>query len=198
MSNLGIWREPSPDKRNIEKASRVTFLVYPDSVIDGWVDYLRDLNLKIVISPLHDQDLNSDGSLQKPHHHVVVDYGHSTSWYSFAEIRDKINAYQHFEKLRSMQNIINYLTHDSYSAQEKFKYSKDDITWLNCCEADFMEDEVLRVINFIEENHMISFRSLIQNLLELGYEGQLLVRWCSKNTVFVNTYLKGFVQRKKD
>lgn len=199
MSKIGIWKKPEGKKLTTDKCQKVSFLIYPDSVAEGWLDYLRSSNLKCAVSPLHSQDINDDGSLQKPHYHLVILYSQSVPWTTWEEIRANINAYQHFEKLRSSQDMINYLTHDSYTAQDKFKYSKDDIIWINCCEADFIEDEHIRVINFIEDNRIMSFRSLINSLLDdKGYEGQLLVKWITKNVLFTNTYLRSFQSRKKD
>ena len=59
MSKLNVWKEPSSDKRNTDKAGRVTFIVYPDSAFDGWIDYLRDLNLKLN-NEHHLQTTNTD------------------------------------------------------------------------------------------------------------------------------------------
>ena len=197
MTISNIWKEPSKENRNKEKAAKVSMLVYPDSVNDGWNDYLKNTGLKVAISPLHDNDINDDGSINKPHYHIVIVYSHSVNWYQFAEIRDKINAYKNFEKVKSTQNIINYLTHDSYTSAAKFKYSKDNIQWINCCELDFMEDEYLRVINFIEDNQIFTLRFLIQSLLKNGYEGQLLVKWITQNVIFTNSYLRSFIQKNQ-
>lgn len=198
MSKLNIWKEPSPDKRNTDKSGRVSMLVYPESAADGWIQYLYDSGLKVAISPLHDQDLNADGSLQKPHHHIVILYPSSVSWYTYAEIRDDIKAYQHFEKVRSTQDIINYLTHDSYTSGDKHKYNKDDIQWLHCSEIDFMQDEYIKVIDYIEENHIFTLRSLIQSLLQTDdYVNKKLVKWVVDNTYFTQSYLKSFVNKKR-
>lgn len=199
MSKLNIWKEPDAEHRNTDKSGLVSMIVYPESAADGWIDYLLDTQLKVAISPLHDKDLNSDGTLQKPHHHIVIKYSSSVSWYAYAEIRDSIKAYVHFEKVKSSEDIINYLTHDSYTAQGKVKYSKDEIQWLHCCELDFMTDEYIRVIQYIEDNHMYSLRSLIQSLLANDDRvNRKLVEWITKNTYFVICYLKSFVYRKKN
>lgn len=198
MSKSNVWLEPSPENRNTDKSGLVSMIVYPESAAEDWIDYLYDTQLKVAISPLHDSDLNKDGSFQKPHHHIVIKYSSSVSWYAYAEIRDKIQAYVNFEKVKSSEDIINYLTHDSYSSAGKVKYSKDDIQWLHCCELDFMTNEYIRVIQYIEDNHMYSLRSLIQSLLSTDDRiNRKLVEWITKNTYFVQCYLKSFISRKK-
>lgn len=190
-----VWVEPSPADRNRDKARKVTYIVYPESAAENWLIFLRETNLKVAVSPLHDKDLNEDGSFQKPHHHVVVVFEGPVSWYVANDLCNNLKAYKHFQKLRSSQDMVNYLTHDSYTCLDKFKYSKDDIQYIGCTELDFMEDEYLRVIDFIEENHIMSLRSLIQGLLCLGYEGRLLIKWVTGNSYFITAYLKSFQNR---
>ena len=194
MSKLGVWKKPSGKKLTTDKCAKVSYIVYPDSCNEGWIDYLRDLNLKVAISPLHDKDEDI-----KPHYHVVIIYPQSVPWTTWDEFREGMGAFKNFEKLRSSQGMVNYLTHDSYTSQDKPKYLKEDIMWINCNELDFMEDQHIRIINFIEENHILTFRSLINSLLEnKGYEGQKLVAWITKNVMFTNTYLKSFSNKYKN
>lgn len=48
------------------------FIVYLDSAPEDWVTHIRKLVSKVWISPLHDKDVKDDGTLKKPHHHVVI------------------------------------------------------------------------------------------------------------------------------
>lgn len=64
-------------KRSGWRARCWTCLVYPDSAPADWLDKLRSLHFAYDVSPLHDRDLKEDGSLKKPHYHVVIDAGKS-------------------------------------------------------------------------------------------------------------------------
>lgn len=50
-----------------------TLIVYPESAPENWKSILsNELKLIFAISPLHDQDINPDGSLKKAHWHVLI------------------------------------------------------------------------------------------------------------------------------
>ena len=62
-----------------------TFIVYPDSVVSNWIEILIETGLPFAISPLHDKDLNADGTPKKPHYHVVITYDGPTTYKSVYE-----------------------------------------------------------------------------------------------------------------
>lgn len=45
---------------------------YLDSLAPDWVEQLESLHMQAVVSPLHDSDVNADGSAKKPHHHIML------------------------------------------------------------------------------------------------------------------------------
>lgn len=73
---------------------------------------------------LHDKDVLEDGTLKKPHYHMVLHFGvafdvrNLTIWFDIhINYINKIKGRWH--------NVLRYLTHDN--AKEKYQYSKDDI-----------------------------------------------------------------------
>lgn len=59
------------DKSLKEKARYFTFLLYPESTPEDWVDRLETLDIPMAISPLHDKDVSPMGGYKKPHWHVI-------------------------------------------------------------------------------------------------------------------------------
>lgn len=57
-----------------------TIIVYPDSLPKNWLELLQ--NEPVAISPLHDKDVNPDGTLKKPHYHIVLNYKGNKSFIS--------------------------------------------------------------------------------------------------------------------
>ena len=55
-----------------DRARAFAFLVYEDSAYPDWMERLADLHIEAFVSPLHDKDVNPDGSLKKPHWHVLL------------------------------------------------------------------------------------------------------------------------------
>lgn len=52
-----------------EKARYFTFLLYPESIPNNWIDNLELIGVPIAISPLHDKDLSDvEGQKYKKEH----------------------------------------------------------------------------------------------------------------------------------
>lgn len=56
----------------MEKKSAWIFIAYPESLKKRWVERLTDSHLPWSCSPLHDCDRKEDGTLKKPHYHILV------------------------------------------------------------------------------------------------------------------------------
>lgn len=48
------------------------FIVYPESAPENWREILDDTHIRWIESPLHDKDFNPDGTIKKPHWHVML------------------------------------------------------------------------------------------------------------------------------
>ncbi len=46
-------------------------VVYPDSAPNDWINKLAELHVPVLVSPLHDRDVDPDGKLKKAHYHVL-------------------------------------------------------------------------------------------------------------------------------
>lgn len=51
------------------------FIIYPDSWPEDWQDIISSFHVPAAVSPLHDADLNGDGSEKKAHRHVLLNFG---------------------------------------------------------------------------------------------------------------------------
>lgn len=67
------------------------FLVYPQSAPDHWLEILKDRHIPLVISPLHDKDIDKDGSIKKAHYHCMFIFEGKKSFKQIKEITDSIN-----------------------------------------------------------------------------------------------------------
>lgn len=56
---------------NKKLAKCFTFLLYPESVPEGWQEKLAEIGQPMAISPLHDKDVKPDGTLKKAHWHII-------------------------------------------------------------------------------------------------------------------------------
>lgn len=176
------------------KSRLVTYIIYPDSVKEDWIDILTEMNVKAVVSPLHNLDVDKNGELEKPHYHVVVKFDGPITWSVANDICISINAYSRFQKVRNIHDIINYLTHDSYTSDGKMKYDKDDIQFINCNLYYFSNCEFIELIKIINDNEIMSLCDLIDYLIK-NYLNDLCV-YAIKNCYFVNSYINSSVTRR--
>lgn len=66
-----------------------TFELYPDSMNPNSFEILKELGgsyCHIMVSPLHDSDIKSDGEPKRPHYHVLVCYGNKVNYLKFLDL----------------------------------------------------------------------------------------------------------------
>lgn len=62
-------------KSALQKRTRAwATIVYEESAPENWREKLQGYMVQTFVSPLHDADLKEDGSLKKPHWHVLMMY----------------------------------------------------------------------------------------------------------------------------
>lgn len=110
------------------------FLVYPESAPDNWVDTLEQLHVPCVISPLHDQDVQKDGTPKKPHWHVALLYGGKKSYDQIMDICEIIHATRP-EPMEDLAGSLRYFCH--LDNEGKAKYRIKDVQTLSG--ADYLE-----------------------------------------------------------
>lgn len=96
-------------------------LLYPED--KSHVDALSKLSTAFeTIAVLHDKDKEKDGSLKKPHWHVVVNTRNQTWNTSIAkQVGIKLN---YIQKLRNPEAAIEYLIH--WNEESKYQYPIED------------------------------------------------------------------------
>lgn len=136
--------------RKLQRGRFQTFIIYPESLPENWVELLESTGAPIAISPLHDKDVyESDkqpdqngngghvkGEIKKPHYHMIYV---SPSIATIGSVRDKIRRLLGSGVARQGQTVENvekqfaYLDHDSEGAiiEGKTKYDSKDVRLLN-------------------------------------------------------------------
>src|SRR5699024_12554590 len=62
------------------------------SAPENWIDILQKEYVKMVVSPLHDKDVNPDDTLKKAHYHVLFMFDGVKSYNQVKSIDDSVNA----------------------------------------------------------------------------------------------------------
>lgn len=156
------------------KARHFTFIIYEESAPSDWRKRLESIGLPMAISPKHDKDKFQDGSLKKPHWHVIYVARNPVTVESVRKKikrkletdSDKLNEYgeplqvlSHLEIVDNMKGTYEYLTHESKSAIEanKYIYDKKDIELLN-------EFDIDRYVT-LDESQKRELRDLLTELI---------------------------------
>ena len=69
-----------------------TFVLYPESAPENWIDFLQQLGLPCAFSPLHDKDINPTGEEKKAHYHVLICFPGPTTYNKVLDITKSLNA----------------------------------------------------------------------------------------------------------
>lgn len=85
------------EKKSDNRRIWYKFLIYPESVKEGWFEYIQEHVAVYVISPLHDKDVkeineNGEAVLKKPHYHVLIKFSSKKSLQQVLETFECIGA----------------------------------------------------------------------------------------------------------
>lgn len=158
-----------------------------ESLPDNIFEDLKKSGLQVVVSPLHNKDVDENGESQKDHYHILLAWDGPTTLNSVQDFCENLGLSRYVESVRSVKNILDYMTHDSYSSKEKARYDIKDIQWINCNIYDFVKIGYRAVIEFIKVNKITQFSKLVNALLDKQeYD---ILEFVANHTYYVNTYI---------
>lgn len=136
--------------------------VYPDSAPEGWMDIVNGWHVPAFISPLHDKDVNPDGSPKKPHWHLMLIFeGKKNFENQVKPMFDEVGAVGR-EFIASARGYARYLTH--LDNPEKAQYDKADViafgglSYSLYCQSSADEKVMMKDMqDFIRKQVIISF-----------------------------------------
>lgn len=212
-------------KDNKDVLARVwTFVCYPESLPDNWEDILINLHTPVVISPLHDKDVNPDGTPKKPHYHVLLQFDGKKSYSQILEFTKTLNSTIP-QKVENIKGMVRYFIH--LDNPEKYQYQKEMI---RCFGGAYLEDyfvisytekylalaDMIKYINeheielycdfvdYCREVHLYDwfsllplFGSVIQDYIKsLSFKNRKAREVFIKWLLLISSFLSGFLQSK--
>lgn len=179
--------------KNVKKRNWAAVL-YPESLPSNWRQTLIETGLQCVISPLHDRDVNPDGTPKKPHYHVILCYSGPTSYNVVLALVNGVLGQPRPQPLEQIRGYYRYLTH--MDNPEKYQYSESDIEAINGFNVrDYVpltETEIDKILwdiqGFVEDNNITEYADLMEVLRVDGFRD-----WWSiarRNTVYLQNYIK--------
>lgn len=154
-------------RRNImEKRTRNwATVVYPESAPDNWKIFLEEQHVPALISPLHDRDINADGTLKKEHYHIMLLFDGVKTREQAAEVFHIIGGVG-AEPVKSARAYARYLTHmdnpekAQYDSNEVITYSGANYNILTSLAAD-KYSAIGEMIDYCMENSIVSYAELL-------------------------------------
>lgn len=113
-------------------------VVYPDSAPNDWLDRLRSECVPAFVSPIHDKDINPDGTIKKPHYHVLVMFDGVKTQTQWEEFRNQFGGVGS-EIVQSTRGYARYLCH--LDNPEKVRYNVDDVISIGGADYPFVSVE---------------------------------------------------------
>lgn len=169
-----------------------TFIIYPESVRQDYIDYLQKTGLQYAISPLHNKDKNPTGENKKEHYHVLVCFNGPTTYKNVNKICEDIGATIP-QVVYSTTGIIRYFTHKDNP--EKAQYNEEEIKTINGLDIKELnaltntQIEVIKreLIKLVRENDIKEYRELIDYLIDNDMKDWFEI--ASKHTIFFKAYI---------
>ena len=124
MANRKKWDEKYDAKRAGKRTRNWLFIVYPESAPEGWQETISQFCPKWVLSPLHDKDINADGTPKKPHYHVLLIFDTVQNVEQVQELTSALNAPIPIQ-CKSTAAQIRYFAH--LDNPEKYQYPREKI-----------------------------------------------------------------------
>lgn len=154
-------------------------ILYPSSStyeVDNIIKALAKEHLTFAVSPIHDKDVNEDGSPKKAHYHLLLAYSSATTlnniigWFKFCGLPE--SDLHSVRVCASAVGYFRYLTHKDNP--EKAQYDDKAIRIFNDFDEIFKKfanteskkiDNLVRIFQIVDELNTISFHALIQYLM---------------------------------
>jgi len=153
------------------RARHWEIVCYPDSVPTKWQEIISAEKTPWVESPLHDRDINPDGTTKKPHWHIYLLFDAPKARKQIMEIASKIST-KAIDKIRNIKGAVPYMVH--FHNPEKAQYDRVGIKYHNGANEDELwpltatEKREMRYLmimemqDFVDENNISSISTLMR------------------------------------
>lgn len=175
-------------------------ILYPDSCGGGWVgsdrdgllDRLEDLGVPMLVSPVHDRDLDEKGNFKKAHLHLLLSFGGKKAYSSVLEMMRPFGVNK-LEVVSDIGRDERYWCHlDSRNLVKKPKYGVENLIPLNGYQCKYLGERfeqnfMMQIHDLIEDEGIVYFADLGNFLIHNAPD---LFETLKRNTIYFNNYLQ--------
>ena len=175
-------------------------VVYPESLPENWKEIIS--TEPVAISPLHDKDVNADGTKKKPHYHIVFNYKGNKSFEQMDEMARALRA-PIPERISGLTGAVRYLTH--MDNPEKYQYDNTEIQVfggfdLESCLALSTGDKrqaLKEMLGFISDNNIMHLKDFADYCMSEEAPAGWFELLTERNTLFIKEYIKSNWQKEQ-
>lgn len=176
-------------------------VVYPESAPENWREYMDELQIEWVESPLHEFDTNATGEVKKAHWHLLLMFGGVKTYEQVLEVVQPLNCPAP-QKCLSVKGCVRYMVH--LDNPEKHQYSVSDIKAHGGVDlADLLRpnsSERYALINdmfdYVKDNGIVEFQDLVDYARHEHFEDWFPLL-CDNSAYVVGQYIKSQRHRQE-
>lgn len=189
------------EKKSRDGRTRLwTFIVYPESAPEDWRDRIDETHSPYAVSPLHDRDINADGTPKKPHWHVFLSFEGVKSYEQVLEIAQAAQGTIP-QRVESAKGMARYLAH--LDNPDKAQYDRNLIETHGGLDiAEYLEGNKAdsrrickEIIEYVIENDITEYEDIITYAMYNNDEWFDALR--TECTYVVNSFIKSRRHRKE-
>lgn len=167
-------------------------VVYPESAPEEWKVLLQEQCVPAFVSPVHDRDINADGTRKKEHYHVMIMFDGVKTREQAGEVFSAIGGVG-IEPVKSVRAYARYLCH--LDNLDKVKYDIENV--ISCAGADYYSMISMATDKYTAIGEMIEFcmnNSIVAYSELLLYAKNNRMDWfrvlCDNGTLTIVQFLK--------
>lgn len=171
-----------------------TIVLYPESAPSNWREYMDDLHIEWVESPLHNLDTNATGEIKKEHLHIMLMFSQVKSYEQVREITDALNCPSP-QKCHNAKAMVRYMAHmdnpekAQYPPEKIIGHGGVDIAELLKPSSSERYSLIREMIEFIKANELTEFQDLMDYAAGFRYDDWFPLL-CDNSTIVINSYIK--------
>ncbi len=154
-------------KENMEKKRTRNWatVVYPESAPNDWKTLLQEQCVPALVSPIHDKDINADGTMKKEHYHIMILFDGVKTREQAEEVFSVIGGVG-IEPVKCARAYARYLCH--LDNPQKAQYAIEDV--IACSGVDYYSminlatdkySAIGEMIEFCMENAVVGYADLL-------------------------------------
>lgn len=197
------YDEKRADKRAGTRTRNFTAVMYPEDLPENWKELIDDTHVRWIESPLHDKDVNPDGTPKKIHYHTlfmfenvktleqvkqyfIEIFGESESGSIIGVatpqmVSDRCALVRYFAHLdhpsKAQYDVADIIGHSGADPAEVIRYSQTETL-----------EMMIEIEEYIEEHNITELCDLTAMIRKTEPEWYMIIT--TKNTVYFNAFIR--------